>query len=113
MKSGTGTHIPVHTTRRGDKRDVANRSAVLHVRGQQFPVVLQDVSAAGLRVRLYEARAKTKLPRSLQIEVPGLGLVPISGRWRHGAEFGATFAVSEARKALLATQIARLIGTRT
>ena len=91
--------------RRETPREPTNRSGVLHYKGTRIPVVLEDISRTGAKVKLPPTSQDDNFEEDIQLEIPGLMKLPVDLRWRSGASMGAQFSVKGPRLAMLGSQI--------
>lgn len=96
--------------KRVSDRKATHKSAVLHYKGTQIPVVLKDVSHGGTQMELNAMRSKMPLEGPMRLDIPGVMQVPVDIRWRSAAKLGVAFNLPESRKATLAHQLDRLKG---
>lgn len=96
--------------KRADVRKAVQHSAVLHYKGTQIPVVLQDMSRNGVRIGLNASRAGLVLEGPAFLAMPGGMRLPLNIRWQKNTVFGAAFDLPVARKASYHMQIENVIG---
>lgn len=98
--------------RREAEREPTNRTGVLHYKGTRIPVVLEDISRTGTRMKLPPTIGDQPLENDMQLEIPGLVKMPVDMRWRDGSAIGAQFGFTGPRLAILGTQIKTMLGRR-
>lgn len=95
--------------RRDGGRTALTHSAVLHCGGAQVPVILQDISRGGAKVKTHVMRPGLDLSAADKLEIPGMFSAPIDVRWNANGAVGAQFDLPAHRQNTLAMQIARVI----
>ncbi len=95
--------------KRSEPRASVKHSAVLHYKGTQIPVVLEDMSRGGARIAMNANRAGMALDGSAFLEVPGALKLPLKIRWQKNTTLGAAFDLPASRKATFQQQIDRVI----
>lgn len=107
--TGTPTEWGESRDQRIEKRKNVVHSGVLHYKGTQIPVVVQDLSRSGARLSLYPGRAGMVIDGPVTLEIPGVTRLPVTVRWQNKTMFGAAFELTPARKATLQQQIDRIM----
>lgn len=95
--------------RRHKKREPFTHFASLNQGGTRIPVVLEDISGKGVRLKLSQRHKDCVFDGSQVLEVPGLMKLPVDLRWREGGELGAAFDLPGPRLGLLEPQIKRMV----
>lgn len=98
--------------RREHQREPTNRSGVLHYKGTRIPVVLEDISRTGARIKLPPTAKDRDFDTDVQLEIPGLMTMPVDLRWRTGSAIGAQFGLKGPRLAMLGSQIKTMLKRR-
>ncbi len=106
---GTKTVSGMQKDERIEARKPVKHSAILHYKGTQIPVVVQDLSHSGARIAFHAGRAGMVIDGPFVIEVPGAMRLPAVPRWQKNSVFGAAFDLPPARKATYQQQIDRVI----
>ncbi len=110
---GRGRPPPGVTERRRVGRSQTKTMGVLHVKGARVPVVIENISKDGTKLRLNATVGDQTLEAADALEITGLFKVPVKLRWRDDDGLGAEFDLPGPRRAMMQGQIKKMLSRTT
>lgn len=87
--------------------------AMLHVQGTRVPVMLENISRDGTRLRLRTVHPDVDFAQARVLEIPGIAKVPVALRWHEETGLGAEFDLPGPRRAMMQGQIRKMLARAT